>query len=118
MTNGGLFRVEDFVGCSLCRRLTGWQGFYFPSGRFRDADVNCMSVYIARLLSDPHIYNILWATSEIYPTHSGLILLFHGQYIYIYIYTHTYIYIYKSLSLYIYTYLHIYIYYIYIYIYI
>ena len=42
MTNGALFRVVHFVGCSFCRRLAGWRGFYFPSRRFRDADVICM----------------------------------------------------------------------------
>ena len=56
MTSGGLCRVEDFVWCSLCRRLAGCRGVYFPSRRFRDADVKCMSVYVARLQ--------LWATIQ------------------------------------------------------
>ena len=91
MTSGGLCRVEDFVWCSLCRRLAGCRGVYFPSRRFRDADVKCMSVYIARLQNYQH--------TPASPSTQGPYHIFHGQNIkiniYLYIYINIYIYIYK-----------------------
>ena len=130
MTSGGLCPGEDFAWCSLCRRLSGCRGVYFPSRRFRYVDNKCMSVYVARLQNPSHLQYALGN----YPTHSGLIftiswkiyiyiyihiythtvdsfLLFHGKYKYIYIH----IYIYTNVNLYMYIYTYIYDIYIYIY---
>ena len=107
MTNGGLCRVEDFVWCSLCRRLAGCRGVYFPSRRFRDADVKCMSVYIAHTTNTLHHH----------PAHRVLIIYFMdktSKLIYIYIYINIYIYVNIYINEYKYIYIYIYMYTIYL----
>ena len=92
MTSGGLCPGEDFAWCSLCRRLSGCRGVYFPSRRFRYVDNKCMSVYVARLQNPSHLQYALGN----YPTHSGLIFTISWT-IYIYIYIYTYIYTHSGL---------------------
>ena len=88
MTSGGLCPGEDIVWCSLCRRLAGCRGVYFPSRHFRDVDNKCMSPGYRTA----HTTNTL----HHHPAHRILIIYFMdktSKLIYIYIYINKYIYI-------------------------